>query len=324
MKDWDEGRLEQELAAVSDEMPDAAELEKRIRRSMTKRIIRLVLRVLAAVTAAAVLVFFAVSPLMNRTYPDPAAMQEDGTLLRVLRSYMEVTRPYREIIGLEVSSRGFAQYDLTMQVADQTQQLILGKNNVSVRMVRGQYEGLDDPEGLMVQVVNRFGKAGTADDALFEKLKGLPASAVVWLSVTAAVPMDYEDLAAQDISLDWMQVYQPETDFQGGISLCLSAMMTETDDRRNMGEAELLDVYRDNLNWMLTYMEWWQTFGLSDGQGSAWFQRKEPLAETYENALELTELQARSFSIHGSAEQILHFLETVPCDSVYVESVSLW
>lgn len=325
MKNWDERKLEQELSAVPDELPDAEELEKRIRRSIARRITRMVLRIMAAVTAAAVLVFFAVSPLMDCTYPDPSAMQEDDMLLRVLRSYMEVTRPYREVIGLDVRSEGFARYDLAMQVADGTQRLIVGKNNVSFGMVRGQYEDISDPEGMMVQVLNRFGdSASRPDEDFLEKLAGLPSSAVVWLSVSAEEVQDYEELAAEDVSLDWLQVYQPEAEFQGGISLRVSAMVSDTDDRINMGEAELLDVYRANLERMIEYTEWWRTFGLSDGRNVTWAQVKEPLTETYENALALTELCSVNFSIHGSAEQILRFLENTACTSVYVEAVNLW
>lgn len=64
---------------------------------------------------------------------------------------------------------------------------------------------------------------------------------------------------------------------------------------------------------MIEYMEWWRAFGLSDGRDVTWIQMKEPLTDIYENALGLTELCSVNFSIHGSAEQILRFLETVSC-----------
>lgn len=124
---------------------------------------------MTAVIAAAILVFFVVSPLMDRAYSDPSSMQEDDMLLCVLRSYMEVTRSCREVIGLDVRSEGFARYDLAVQVVDGTQRLISGKNNVFFRMARGQYEDMNDPDGMMVQALNRFGNSALQPDDNFLK-----------------------------------------------------------------------------------------------------------------------------------------------------------
>lgn len=58
----------------------------------------------------------------------------------------------------------------------------------------------------------------------------------MWLSVTAEEAQDYERLAEKDVFLDWLQVYHPEADFQGGIFLRLSSMVSDTADRRNIGK----------------------------------------------------------------------------------------
>lgn len=321
MSRWNDSELDEEMRKLMENVPDAESMEKMIRKGVDRRIRNTVLRVLAVAMAAALLLFFIISPLMNAVYPDPCSRKDE--MLSVLRDYYELTGPYREVIGLDAEPLGFARYRIGMQIHDGTRRLIAGAENVVWEMDRGEYRNQEDPEGVTVTVVNRF-DAGEADEKFEEWLCGLPASAEIYLSVYSAEELDLKELQQAEVTADWIQPEQPSCDFQGGISLHLSALYEEDDDRRDMSEDELLEVYRNNMRNLLDHRQFWREFTLCDGRGSTYYDVITVLQQTYENAAEMTKIRVRNYSFHGTPDQVMHHLQTYPAECVNVENVRLW
>ena len=127
------------------------------------------------------------------------------------------------------------------------------------------------------------------------------------------------------VELYWFQVHQPNVEFQGGLGYRIVARYAEDDDREDMTEQELLEVYCQNLKNTLKNPEVWEgLFPLNGGGGRIYANPKPLLEETYEDAKQLTELKSENYCIYGSRDEILEFLQENELDSMYVENVTLW
>ena len=190
----------------------------------------------------------------------------------------------------------------------------------------GKYEDFMDSDSKMSHEIGRFACDYEKQDEMIERISELPKSAIIYLSVSDLSPKSVEELRSTVVELEWFQVYQPNVEFQGGLSAKPRALYAEDDRRDEMTDQELIEVYLSNLENMLEHEEVWMELGLSDGRSNAYstYSMKNVLAETYEDAKSLTTLTSENYCIYGKRDEVIQFLQDNTFDSIYVENVRLW
>lgn len=326
MSEWNENKLDQELETLMNEMPEQDNLEKKISQSINRRIRKAVLRTLAGVAVTVLVAFLVINPLMNMMFLNPYELNKEPEqkMLGVLRDYWETTQPYREVISLDVKKKGFARYELEMQIADLTEPLMMGSANVWCDVNCGKYENIMDSDSTMSQVVGRFTCDYEKQEEIISRISELPKSARIYLSVSDTAPKPIDELRSAVVELEWVQVYQPNVEFQGGLSVQPRAAFAEDDKREEMTEQELIKVYLSNLENMLEYEEVWSEFSLNDGRSTFYLDTKNVLTETYEDAKLLTTLTSENYCVYGKRDEIIQFLQENTFNSILIENVQLW
>lgn len=324
--EWNESKLDQELEAIINGLPEQDELEKKIDQSINRRIRKTVYRTVSIIVVVILVAFLVINPLMNIIFFNPYKMNEapEQKMLGVLRDYMETIQPYREVISLEVEKKGFGRYNLAMQVADLTEPLSIGGANVWCEVNFDKYENIIDTEQNIVQNVGRFACDYNKQEDMLEKIMELPKSAVIYLSVSDSVPKSIQELKDLPVKLEWIQVYQPNVKLQGGLSMNPRVLYAEDDYRDEMSGEELKQVYCSNLENILENTEVWEAWGLCDGSGTVYADVRKLLTETYKDAWTITELTSKNYSVWGKRDEIVEFLQKNTLDSIYVENVRLW
>ena len=71
MKEWDENKLDQELEALLNEIPEQDELEKRIEKYINRRISRIVHKTLAMIVAVVILLLAIINPILKMSFINP-------------------------------------------------------------------------------------------------------------------------------------------------------------------------------------------------------------------------------------------------------------
>lgn len=324
MGEWNENKLGDELDALVNEIPRQEDLEKEIMQGINRRIRKIVLRTLTGIAAVLLVAFLVINPLMNRIFFNPYELnqQPEQEMLEILREYCETTHPYREVISLDVKKKGFARYELEMQVANLTEYLTVGAPNVWCEVNWGRYDNSMDPDSNMAHVLGRFTCDYEKQEEVAEKISELPKSALIYLSVSDTSPKPIEDLRNAGIELEWFQIYQPNVEFQGGMSAQPRVFYAEDDKREEMTEQELIEVYLSNLENLLEHTEVWSELALGDGHNTIYGDSA--LRDTYEDAKTLTALTSENYCVYGKRDEILQFLKENTFDSIYVDNVSLW
>lgn len=257
---------------------------------------------------------------------DKTAENGASILLSVFRDYWETMQPYVEVVSIDVEKKGFSRYELSMQVANHREGLHMGVDNVWCDMAFGSYKNWKDPNMYLAKLIGRFSVTWNEKEDYVAQIKELPQSAVIYLSIGESEARAVEELRTileeGDIELEWLQVYQPEVEFQGGLSLQMHAAYEETDKRESLTVEELKTVYLSNLENLLEHMDVWQEFGLYSGN-SIYMQEEKVLNDTYENAKTLNALECKNYCISGERDAILAFLECIEVASIQVDEVKL-
>lgn len=328
MSEWNENRLDQELEAIMKDIPKYDDLEARINKCINRRIKRIVFRTVATILIIVLAAVYLVNPVMNKKYFNPYEMNEgeDKKMLGVMRDYVETTLPYREVVSMEVEEKGFGRYEIAMQVIDQSQPPVnIGGPNVWVDMEMGTYGQKKDSESVLNILVGRFSCDWSDQEEMIQQIEELPKSADLFLSVSDTQPKTLEQLRNLPVALIWLQVYQPNIEFQGGIQDSPTALYTEDDDRDGMTEQEMLEVYCRNLENIIENPEVWEGFGdIISNDGMIFDDERQVLKETYEDAKKLTELKSENYCVYGSRDEIIEFLQENELDSIDVDNVLLW
>lgn len=324
MNDWNEDRLDQELGAMMESVPELEDLEGKIIRSINKRIRKSVMCSLALVAAVVLAAVLIINPLLNAMYLNPYELNQkpEQTMLHVLRDYYETTHPYRELISLEVEKKGFARYELGMQIVDLTQPVHIGGPNVWCDMNYGVYENMVASDVLITHYANRFSENWESQEDMIQKIRELPQSAKIYLSVSDTEPKTVEALRSLPVTVNWMQVYQPNVDFNGGIALEMVTLYTDDDDREDKAAQQLLEIYLGNLENLLDHSAVWSQMQLCDGRNTVYTDQV--LADTLEDAKTLTSLTSKNYCVYGQRDDVLRFLQENTLEVVHVETVRLW
>ncbi len=325
MAEWNENKLEQELEHLMDDLPQQADLEQKIEKSITRRIKKTAAVTALAVLLAAAMLFLCISPLMDLMFWNPLAPAEGQQKLAyaVLRDYWEINAPYVDLVSLQVEKKGFGRYALAFQVADHQGSLRIGETNLWMELNWGKYENRRDAQGYFVHHMGgRFeGDLSVQQkEELVQSLLELPDSALVYLSVTAAQPQDVAELRKETVQLHWVQVYQPNVLFHGGLSMLVTSGHTKDDVRQSLSEAELLQVYCANLKNLLDHREVWEQFNLCDGS-VVYGAKSGVLEQTYEDAKKLETLTAKNYCISGTRDEIIEYLQRTEVTSAWVDEV---
>ena len=327
MAEWNENKLEQELETLAEEMPAQADLEQKIQQSITRRIKRI-----AGVTALAVLLavatlFLCISPLMNLMFWDPTDEDEKGRPLVffVLRDYWETTTPYVDLIRMQVEKKGFGCYRLAIEATNHREALHVGTTDLWIDVNRGNYENRQDAKGYFTHQTGRFMFRINAEEKaeLLNELQKLPQSAHVYLSVAGAQPRGIEELRNETVDLLWVQVYQPNVEWQGGLSMRLTDAYDKDDVSGILNDKELLEVYRSNLKNMLEHPKVWKDFYLPDGGDTVYTAASGVLEKTYEDAQNLETLMVKNYCVSGTRDEIIEYLQCTDVTSVKVDEVIL-
>ncbi len=325
MKDWNEKKLDEELNALMEELPTQNNLEKRINQSINRRIRKIIITTVSITFILLLLIFAIISPAMNCLYLNPYKLNKepDKIYTNVLRDYWEVSKPYTEIMDIEVTPKGFADYEISVQVTDGKSEVHVGIPNAGFHVKRGKYADMIESNQLyFTHIFGRFEQSYSNKEEIVERIEELPESAMVYLVVSDSEAKTLSELQSLPVQVDWMQVYQPNAEFQGGLQLSnRTVCMEKEDERETLSEEELKKVYLSNLKNLLDHPEIWKDLGLCDGRKS-WTDEVGVLEKTYQDAQKLKTLESENYCVSGKKDNILTYLQNLEEQSIFVEDVS--
>lgn len=326
MKRWNEKKLEQELEELLQDVPEQEELEKKIEQKIKKKIQRVVYRTLVGVAGIILALLIVINPFLNAVFVNPAKLNEgeQSQIFQTLKNYWETTRPYVDLVTLNVKKKGFARYELEMQISNQRDPVMYGVPNVWMDMVCGKYKFREDKELLMTFYLSRFENPYETKEEYLEKIRELPESSVLYLSVGEKNPKSVEELRNASVDAIWAEIYQPNSEFQGGLSLRDSVVGGTQTARTEMTEKQLQEEYVSHLKDLLDHIELWNSFDLPSGSKIFPGDNKENvLRACYEDAKELEMLQTKNYCISGKRDEIAAYLEAADVVSLRVDEVKL-
>lgn len=345
MREWNESRLNEELDTLMNEIPEQDELEKKIEQYISKKIRRIVVRTITVIVCILTVLLLIINPMMNEMYLNPYKLNgepnhvgaDTSIYLNVMRDYWETMQPYVEINSIDVHKKGFARYEVEMCVNNHIGPGLIGRSNVWCDVVRGKYVNIQDANRYLTHMMGRFENWWYEEDEsgelirhsnpkeeYIEEFQDLPASATIYLSIGAETPKNVEELRTEEVRLEWVEVYQPNVDFQGG--LCMSMMSivdAETDYRTYMSEKELIQAYVLNLENLIAYPNIWKSFGLQSGSYSYSDGNHNVLKATFEDAKKLESLQSKNYCISGERDEIIKYLKETDVISILVDEITL-
>jgi hypothetical protein len=317
-----EEELDKELHALIDEIPENRDLASDIDKIINKKIKKVVFRTTLAILSVLAALFLMISPLMDMSYTNPKKLNKepDQKMTSSLRAYFELMYPYNEVASLQIEKEGFSRYMLNMQIIDHTGPIMIGRPNVKIEMFRGNLKLKEDINNMVMKLMGRF-EAGESS-RVKEEVEKLPESAMIYLSIGEINPRPVSEIRKENITLEWLQVNQPNSEFQGGISTNLNCMYKDTDDRRGMTEEELKKVYISNLKELLNTEYIWKDLALSSGS-TVFYQSREVLENCLKDAEKISVLTTKNYCISGSKDQILNYLKNTNIKSVLVDKIRL-
>lgn len=340
MKEWNENKLDQELDALLNEIPETEqdEFEKRVEKYINRRIRKIVHKTLASVLIIVILLLGIINPFLNLCCLNPSKTNGADTISiyhDVMQDYYETTSPFTEITHMDVKKKGFSRYEIIMMVSNHIEPLIWGRSNVTWDMAMGKITHTNDNNGYLATKMGRFDilhYVENSDGSLIqvhplkqetiEQIQKLPESSNIYLCLTAEEPQTLDNIRSYNVKLDWIQIYQPNVDFNGGLSLRLQAAHKDTDKRADMSDKELLDVYLSNLENLIAHKDMWHQFELPSG--NVVYCDANLIDKTYEDAKNLETLTTTNYAICGERDDVLYYLENTDLTSVFIEDITLY
>lgn len=240
-----------------------------------------------------------------------------------MRDYYDVTRPYIEINDIQVEKKGFGRYTLGISATNNIKSRNIGIENVWVDLEQGKYKNWRDSEMLLGTRLGEFENPAGKEDGenLIREVEKLPKSVEISLAVSEEKVRDVEELRKEKVKLDWIEVYHPDVEgFQGGLNLWRIMLFKESDDRDEMTEEELLDVYVEKLKNLVEHPGIWQPLDLPY-HSTVWPDGTEEMKDCYEAAKTLEKLQTKAYYISGQRDDVLEFLKKTDIKTISVYQV---
>ena len=340
MKEWNENKLDQELDALLNEIPETEqdEFEKRVEKYINRRIRKIVHKTLASVLIIVILLLGIINPFLNLCCLNPAKTikGEDISIYHdVMRDYYETTTPFADITHMDIKKKGFSRYEIIMTVSNHIEPMIWGRSNVTWNMALGKITRMNDNNGYLATKMGRFDNSWYSEDPYgnlvqnrplkqnyIGKIMDLPKSAKVYLCLSASEPQTLDVIRSHNVDLEWIQIYQPNVEFNGGLSLNLHAIHKESDLRVQMSDTELLDIYLDNLENLIAHKEMWRNFELPSG--NTIYSDTRLIDKTYEDAKKMTTIKTQNYCIYGERDDVLYYLENTDLVSIFIENITLY
>ena len=317
------------------------EFDKKIQKMIDKRMRRNALKVIGIVVIIAVVVFFVLSPLVGLFVTNPARANKGNpsTLLKTMRAYYDTTHPYMEVADISVKKNGFGCYTMNIDVVDHSDKIMLTADdpeNTIATMKLGKIAITSDGKGRSSMILGRFYSKSSAqafadNSDIISEISKLPASAHLYLSVTNKKLMDVSTLLKlqnDDFQVEWLQIYQKDSDFQPGVSAHMVAnLIKKSDVRDNYTSAELRKTYISELKTMYENHKLFSGLQLyssdegytssSDPDASATEALKQVIGAAEKNK----KFQSRNYCISGSRDAILKYLKSTGLKSIQVDKV---
>lgn len=321
MNDFD--KLEHELKSMGELQIETPDMNREIEKMINKRIRNICLKTIGAVAIVLALIFVCISPVMKSIYLNPVKIEKDNnSFTNYLRTYYETIQPYVEIGQTQIKDKGFGNYDIGIDANEFT-----GANGISINASKNpeiimefkQNKGMItlDSTRALGYTVDRFKCYWNEKNKILEEIKKLPSSSYITMSLGTTQVRSVTELMKEDIHPEWVEIYNPESKFQGGLNLNFKIMKKDTDERNHMTEQELSNVFKDNLELLLSKPKLLQSLGINS------FYTLDEIQETrniFENKNSLT---TKNYCISGTKEQIINYLEKTETVSIYVDNIKL-
>ncbi len=332
MSKWDENKLDQELENLINDLPEQDDFDKRIEQYINRRIRKIVHKTLATVVIVGLILAAIINPMLNFMCLNP----KKELYIDVMRDYFETTRPFSEITSIDAKSTGFGTYKLNIGTSNHYDPLTFGSINVTAKMAFGKLYDINDNNRTFTTVMGRFDNGWSEMDEngnyvhhnkpkeeYIESISKLPESSKIYLAINSATPQDFEVLRSSGVNLEWIEIYQPNVAFRGGLSMNLHSLYNiETDYRQNMSEKELLDVYVGNLENLAKNTLIWRQFELPGAH--VVYMDVNLIKDTLEDARELDQILTENYCIYGERDAIINYLENTDIISTFIEKITLY
>ncbi|MCI9595793.1 MAG: hypothetical protein HFE75_00560 [Firmicutes bacterium] len=324
--------MEQELGNLA--MEQDLDFDQRLEKMIARKMRKIAIRTAVIVVLIIAVIFLGISPMMNLCYSNPIQMNvvdenKENDLCSVLDAYYQTTSPYVGIWGAEVKREGFSRYTLNLNLTN------CGKSaEATLEMKRGRLSIINDSSQCMGVILGRFYEEDTHDSLaeeqngkeLVEEMKKLPESAYLYLALSDKKPRDVSALLDQtndDLELQWIQVYQPENEFQAGIGTCPGIIGPDRGFTPEELTAERLkEEYLKNLKLLKDNQDVWKGLELYS-ENSVWSESEnDQLLQQAISAAEKSQtFQTKNYCISGTKKEVLAFLEKGAYHRIYVDDV---
>lgn len=323
---------------IDDELNDMgmqpeSDFDAYIERAINSRIKKIAAKTCIIITAIVILIFFCISPLMNLCFANAAKLNEgeNSVLLKTMRAYYETVFPYYEVCGINVEKDGFGCYTLNMNVADHREKIYIGATDVIMEMKLGKLSVKSDPDGKATLMLGRFDENNIITEGeleqLYRDIEELPESAVIYASVSQKKAEDVDSVAEKagdKIELQWIQVYEAESDFQAGVSLNITAAFGKRDMRGEMNGEEIKEVYTENLKILRENFDIWKNLGIYSNSSIYYTGDAGVIDGLISKAKDYDSIETKNFCISGSRDDILAYLaaQEAEWDNVQIDKVN--
>lgn len=329
MKEFDE--IEKALKEMENDkqiLQEAKGMDEKIRKMIDRRIRKICLKTLAVVMGILVFVLFGINPLMKASYFNPMKMQGDENDVRItpyqdeltdyLHAYYETMFPYLELVYAEATDKGFGEYDIRLGIYNHLEDRRFNSNInatpvLNLKRNKVMYE--NDPFGVMVVYMGRFDSEWMTKESAVESISGEPDRTDITIAISARKERPITDVMKDSVTLEWVEVYTPDSMFQGGLNMNLSIKTRELAEREN-GEEALCQTYKNNLDRLLAEPVLLNALGVHSSKYSFFDPSFEEMKKTRELIEKETQLKTKNYCVSGTREEILNYLEKVDAITV--------
>ena len=316
--------LDDELAGLSMEADE--DFDRRIEKIIARRVKKIVIKTVLFILIVAVAVIGCLNPLTRAFFPDAVemtAIEGDQPLTRLLAAYYETMTPFREVTAVEAASDGFGRYTVYLTVRDLRESFGDERQNVRLSMNWGRLDFEEDENMAGTFELGTFYDEGASETenptSVIDDLKKLPQSAYIYVSVSEREAREVSALAEEaGGNLVWLQVYEPQNDFQAGV--CAQSSPAAAGRPGAETAAQLKENYLDNLRLLQDNISIWQ--GLGAYSNSSVYPRPAGQIEAAVEAAETGDrFMSKNYCLAGARDEIVGYLKSRDCAMLKVEKV---
>ncbi|MFR2966818.1 MAG: hypothetical protein ACLTK0_10740 [Anaerovoracaceae bacterium] len=124
--------------------------------------------------------------------------------------------------------------------------------------------------------------------------------------------------------MQWLQIYETESNFQAGVSLNLSCAYSDQDRRDDMDADDIRRIYIKNLETLRDNFDIWKDLGLYSVSSVYNSDNTEIIDDLLSEAKEHDLLESKNYCISGSRDEVLIYLQAweAEWDNVQIDKVN--